>query len=137
MARSGQPQEPQRPEVIDPADVPLTLYTRPGRAGPQDRYEPGDALMRTILVNDRFEVGLMEALPGESFWVDYHDDAEEFLYIISGELTMVLPDLREAIVVRQGQFLRNPTGINHQAVNRGPEPLKVMYCAPPGSIVEA
>lgn len=126
-----------RPTVIDPQDVPLTLYTRPGRSGPQDRYEPGDALMRTIIANDMYELGLMEALPGESFWVDFHEDAEEFLYIIAGELTMLLPDLREAIVVRQGQFLRNPPGMNHQAINRGTELLRVLYCAPAGSIVEA
>lgn len=129
--------QPLRPTVIDPADVPLTLYTRPGRSGPQDRYEPGDALMRTIIANDIYEVGLMEALPGESFWVDFHEDDEEFLYIISGELTMLLPDLREALVVKEGQFLRNPPGINHQAINRGTELLKILYCAPAGSIVEA
>jgi len=126
-----------RPEVINPEDVPLTLYTRPGRPGPKDRYEPGDALMRTIIANDRYEVGLFECLPGESFWVDLHEEAEEFLYIISGELTMLLPQHREAIVVRAGQFLRNPPGVHHQAINRGSELLKVLYCAPPGSIVEA
>lgn len=136
-ARAPVPGSPRRPLVIDPVDVPLTLYTRPGRPGPQDRYEPGDALMRTIIASDRYEVGLFEALPGESFWVDVHQDADEFLYIISGELTMVLPKLREAIVVRQGQFLQNPPHTYHQAVNRGPELLKVLYCAPPGSIVQA
>lgn len=93
--------------------------------------------MRTIIVNDRYEVGLFECLPGESFWVDFHEGDEEFLYIISGELTMLLPQLREAIVVREGQFLRNPPGVHHQAINRGIELLEVLYCAPPGSIVEA
>lgn len=133
----GSGPEVRRPVVIDPADVPLTLYTRPDRPGPQDRYEPGDALMRTIIANEQYEVGVMEALPGESFWVDLHEDAEEFLYIISGELTMLLPELREAVVVRQGQFLRNPPGVYHQAINRGTELLTVLYCAPAGSIVEA
>lgn len=129
--------EDHRPVVINPADVPLTLYTRPDRPGPKDRYEPGDALMRTIIVNDRYEVGVFEAMPGESFWVDLHEDTDEFLYIIAGELTMVLPHLREAVVVPEGQFLHNPPGTLHQAVNRGQSLLRVLYCAPPGSIVEA
>ncbi|WP_109471637.1 cupin domain-containing protein [Ornithinimicrobium cavernae] len=131
------PADERLPQVIDPADVPLTLYTRPDRPGPQDRYEPGDALMRTLIANDRYELGQFECLPGESFWVDLHEDADEFLYVISGELTMLLPRRREAIVVREGQFLLNPVGTHHQAINRGPGMLKVLYCAPPGSIIEA
>jgi mannose-6-phosphate isomerase-like protein (cupin superfamily) len=127
----------QRPRIIDPAQVPFTLYTRPDRQGPADRYEPGDALMQTVIQGERYEVGISEMLPGESFWVDVHEDADEFLYVISGELTMVLPQLREAMVVRQGQFLVNPVGIQHQAVNRGPDRLRILYCAPPGSIITA
>lgn len=63
------PQEPaSRPKVISMRDVP----SRPQRPGPTDRFEPGDALIRTYIESDRFHVGVWDALPGESFWTDKH-----------------------------------------------------------------
>ena len=38
------PQEPAtRPKVISMRDVPSTLYTRPQRSGPTDRFEPTES----------------------------------------------------------------------------------------------
>ncbi len=121
------------PVVIAAADVPLTLYTRPRRGGPTDRYEPGDALVRDYIRTDRFHVGVWEALPGESFWTDCHSD-DEFLYIIEGELTIVVPPLRQAVVARQGDLVRMPPGTEHQSMNRGTTPVKVLFCSPPDAI---
>ena len=39
-------------QVISMRDVPSTLYTRPQRPGPTDRFEPGDALIRTYIESD-------------------------------------------------------------------------------------
>jgi mannose-6-phosphate isomerase-like protein (cupin superfamily) len=121
------------PTVIRADDVRYTLYTRPQRSGSTDRYEPGDALVRNYTQTDRFHVGVWEALPGESFWTDCHSE-EEFLYIIEGEATVLVPPLREAVVARQGDLVRMPSGTEHQTMNRGPKPLKVLFCSPPDSI---
>ena len=122
-----------RPRVIRPDTVGPTLYTRPARSGPVDRFEPGDALVRTLIDTDRFEVGIWEALPGESFWVDEHE-LDEFQYVISGEATVVLPNDRTAMVARAGEVVYMPAGTAHQTMNRGAEPLRVLYCAPPNAI---
>jgi mannose-6-phosphate isomerase-like protein (cupin superfamily) len=121
------------PTVISPDDVPLTLYTRPGRSGATDRYEPGDALVRNYIQSDRFHVGVWEALPGESFWTDCHAD-EKFLCVIEGEITILVPPLRTAVVGRRGDLIRMPVGTEHQSMNRGSAPLKVLFCSPPDAI---
>ncbi len=128
------PQEPAtRPKVISMRDVPSTLYTRPQRHGPTDRFEPGDALIRTYIESDRFHVGVWDALPGESFWTDKHP-VDEFLYVIEGVATILVPPLREAIEAHQGDVVHMPAGTEHQTMNRGPGTLKLLFCAPPGSI---
>ena len=113
------PQEPAtRPKVISMRDVPSTLYTRPQRHGPTDRFEPGDALIRTYIESDRFHVGVWDALPGESFWTDKHP-VDEFLYVIEGVATILVPPLREAIEAHQGDVVHMPAGTEHQTMNRG------------------
>ncbi|WP_416972172.1 cupin domain-containing protein [Streptomyces sp. 4F14] len=121
------------PTVISSDDVPLTFYTRPGRSGSTDRYEPGDALVRNYIQTDRFHVGIWEALPGESFWTDCHSD-EEVLYVIEGEVTILVLPLGKAVVGRQGDLIRMPAGLEHQSMNRGTRPLKVLFFSPPDAI---
>ena len=126
--------EPVRlPDVVRADEVPLTLYTRPQRSGLSDRYEPGDALVRNYIRTDRFHVGVWEALPGESFWTDRHP-AEEFLYVIEGEATILVPPLRRAVLARRGDLVRMPPGTEHQTMNRGSQPLKLLFCSPPDAI---
>lgn len=83
--------------VIDPADVPLTLYTRPERPGPQDRHEPGRRAHdhRHRHVRGRTHGGVRD---------------EE------GPFPAPSP----------------PTGINRET-----ELLRLLYCAPGGSMVGA
>ena len=126
--------EPVRlPDVVRADEGPLTLYTRPQRSGLSDRYEPGDALVRNYIRTDRFHVGVWEALPGESFWTDRHP-AEEFLYVIEGEATILVPPLRRAVLARRGDLVRMPPGTEHQTMNRGSQPLKLLFCSPPDAI---
>lgn len=121
------------PSVIRPDSAALTLYTRPGRPGRSERYEPGDALIRTLIQSDRFEVGIWEALPGESFWVDCHEH-DEFQYVIAGEATVLLPDERRALTARAGEVVYMTAGTSHQTMNRGEVTLRILYCAPPDPI---
>lgn len=121
------------PEVISPQNHPLTLYTRPGRAGSTERFEPGDGLVRSLIESDRFQVGIWEALPGESFWTDQHP-LDEFLYVIEGTVTILVPSRREAVQAHQGEVVHMPAGTDHQTMNRGPGPLRLLFCAPPNSI---
>lgn len=121
------------PKIIRPDDAPLTLYTRPRRAGETDRYEPGDGLVRNLIDNERYQVGIWEALPGESFWTDCHP-THEFLYIIEGEATILVPSRREAVVARAGEVVAMPPGTDHQTMNRGSSRLRLLFCSPPDAI---
>lgn len=124
---------PGLPEVTSPQRHRLTLYTRPQRTGPTERFEPGDGLVRNLIQSERFHVGIWEALPGESFWTDCHP-VDEFLYIIEGVATILVPSLRQAVEAHQGDVVHMPARTEHQTMNRGAGTLKLLFCAPPDSI---
>lgn len=121
------------PVVISPERGPLTLYTRPQRTGSTERFEPGDGLVRNLIQSERFHVGIWEALPGESFWIDCHP-VDEFLYVIEGVATILVPSLRQAVQAHQGDVVHMPARTDHQTMNRGPGTLKLLFCAPPDAI---
>lgn len=89
--------------------------------------------MRTCIDNDRFHVGIWEALPGDSFCTDLHAE-DEFLYVIEGVATILVPPAREAVEAHAGDVVHMPAGTAHQTMNRGDGPLRLLFCTPPGSI---
>lgn len=69
--------------------------------------------------------------PGASERVHHHQQARQFFYVLEGELTMVLGT--GEFVMRPGEGLEIAPGEVHQAVNRGPQPVRFLVTSQPPS----
>jgi mannose-6-phosphate isomerase len=65
--------------------------------------------------------GLVHILPGKTNPEHWHTAAEEIVFMLQGECTVLLDD-RE-IAVGTGQTLYIPRGVKHEVANRGWEPV--------------
>jgi mannose-6-phosphate isomerase-like protein (cupin superfamily) len=62
--------------------------------------------------------------PGQKNTLHTHDNAEEYLYLIEGELAhSVGPDI---VTLRAGDAIRVPAGVSHDALNVGPVPARMI-----------
>ncbi len=70
-------------------------------------------------------------LPGKGHSRHNHPDAEEVLYILSGEGEQVVGD-GEPFPVRAGDVLYIPAGVFHSTINTGWEPIRLIALYKPG-----
>jgi oxalate decarboxylase/phosphoglucose isomerase-like protein (cupin superfamily) len=77
--------------------------------------------------------GMVVLQPGKGHSRHNHPDADEILFIISGEGEQMLDD-RPAVNIRPGAMIYIPRGVFHSTLNTGWEPLRfaVVY-APAGT----
>jgi len=61
----------------------------------------------------------------------HHERARQFFYVLEGELTMVLGTGES--VMHRGEGLEIAPGEVHQAVNRGPQPVRFLVTSQPPS----
>ena len=64
--------------------------------------------------------------PGCSLNRDIHPEGEEGYYVLSGELTVTLPEEKTVRTVRPGEVFFIPQGVYHIAANTGSEPVCVI-----------
>ena len=69
--------------------------------------------------------------PGTAERAHHHVRARQFFYVLEGELTMLLGG--KQTVLRSGEGLDIVPGEVHQAVNRGPEPVRFLVTSQPPS----
>lgn len=67
--------------------------------------------------------------PGESISEHYHPYSEEFLYLVSGELSLKLDG--EPLTMVAGEALHIPRYIRHRLRNDGTEPAFVVFSLSP------
>ncbi|HEX4722676.1 MAG TPA: cupin domain-containing protein [Pseudonocardiaceae bacterium] len=70
-------------------------------------------------------LGVAVVQPGESIAEHYHPYSEEFLYVISGALTVDLDG--EPVVVRADEGVLVPTNVRHRLRNMGTEPVRAVF----------
>ena len=70
--------------------------------------------------------GLLYINPGQKNRVHVHSNCEEILYVMSGECDHGLGD--EVYHLEPGMMIRVPSGVKHDAVNDGWEPMKAVVC---------
>ncbi|MEZ4564306.1 MAG: cupin domain-containing protein [Thermomicrobiales bacterium] len=70
-------------------------------------------------------------LPGKGHERHNHPDAEEVLYILSGEAEQMIND-EAPFPVRAGDVLYIPTGVFHSTINTGWEPVRLIAIYNPG-----
>ena len=75
--------------------------------------------------------GEVSVMPGKGHSRHNHPDAEEILYILSGEGEQMVAD-GEPFSVRAGDVLYIPAGVYHATLNTGWEPLRLIALYNPG-----
>jgi len=70
-------------------------------------------------------------LPGAGHTRHNHPEAEEMLYVLSGEGEQMIDD-GEPFPIRAGDALYIPTGVFHSTVNTGWEPIRLIAIYNPG-----
>ena len=81
---------------------------------------------------DRMSFGMVVLEPGKGHDRHNHPDADEIIFVISGEGDQMLDD-KPSVRVRPGASIYIPQGIYHSTVNTGWEPLRlIIVYAPTG-----
>jgi oxalate decarboxylase/phosphoglucose isomerase-like protein (cupin superfamily) len=75
--------------------------------------------------------GQVILLPGRGHDRHNHPDAEEILYVLSGEGKQMVAD-DEPFRVRPGDAIYVPTAVFHSTINTGWEPLRLLAIYNPG-----
>jgi quercetin dioxygenase-like cupin family protein len=112
------------------------IIVLPGQAA--EAYELAAGLGEVRIYADRASVGsasaslgLLEAGPGMEVPAHTHDDASEYLYLLSGRGTMRAAD--QTFEVREGMGVQVPRGVEHAFVVEGQAPVRaVQIYAPAG-----
>jgi len=82
---------------------------------------------------DTMTFGMVVLQPGKGHARHNHPDADEILFILSGEGEQMLDD-RPAVPIHAGAMIYIPRGVFHATLNTGWEPLRfVVVYAPAGT----
>jgi len=82
---------------------------------------------------DTMTFGMVVLEPGKGHARHNHEDADEILFIISGEGEQMLDD-QAPVPIRPGASIYVPRGVFHSTMNTGWEPLRfVVVYAPAGT----
>ena len=101
-------------------------------AATAEHYTWGDACDGWFLVRTPELHIIEERMPaGAAERAHHHERARQFFYVLEGELTMVLGAGEFGICCGEG--LEIAPGEVHQAVNRGPQPVRFLVTSQPPS----
>ncbi len=98
------------------------------KTGPDTKGNPRTRFKRLTgpeFGSKQMVVGLMEVIPGRTFHLHHHEDAEEFYYVLKGKAKVTLDD--EEFEATPGTFFYIPAGCPHRTVNHTNEPFVVIY----------
>jgi oxalate decarboxylase/phosphoglucose isomerase-like protein (cupin superfamily) len=110
------------PNPIDPASVPTQTF---------DWGAIKWFVTSTTTPGAGITFGEVVVLPGGGHGRHNHPDAEELLYVISGEGEQMVDD-GEPFPIRAGDTIYIPLGIYHSTLNTGWTPLRVLALYNPG-----
>ena len=83
-----------------------------------------------------FSFGLVELAAGQGHVRHNHPDADEVIYVLSGEGEQMLDD-KETVPVKTGDCIWIPKGVYHSTVNRGDEPMHLIVVYAPAGAEQA
>lgn len=83
-----------------------------------------------------FSFGLVELAAGRGHVRHNHPDADEVIYVLSGEGEQMLDD-KETVQVKTGDCIWIPKGVYHSTVNRGEEPMRLIVVYAPAGAEQA
>ena len=78
----------------------------------------------------RFNLGIIDFAAGRVLEPHVHGDEDDSFFILSGEITFMLPD--GDVVARPGTFVLIPPGVEHGFRNDGSETAQILNVHAPG-----
>ncbi len=84
----------------------------------------------TITGAKHFSFGIVETKPGEGHDCHNHPDAEEIIFVLSGEAEQMI-DHKPPVTVTAGASIYLPPGVDHSTKNIGTEPLLLIIAYGP------
>ena len=105
---------------------PRAVIVRPGEGA---RVGNVEFLARTV-DTPRFNLGVIDFAAGRVLEPHVHTDEDDSFFILSGEITFMLPD--GDVVARPGTFVLIPPGVEHGFRNDTSDPAQILNIHAPG-----
>ncbi len=91
----------------------------------------GDPTHFTILAStDKLTVGISKLLPGARYFASVHRNSDEFYYLLSGTLTVMINDV-DSYDVHKGEGFLIAAGDKHEVFNFTDAMTVVLFCIAP------
>ncbi len=93
--------------------------------------EEGDPTHFTVLAStDKLTVGVSKLIPGARYFASIHKNSDEFYYILSGTLTVLINDT-DSYDVKEGESFLISAGDKHEVFNFTDRMVVVLFCIAP------
>ncbi len=91
----------------------------------------GDPTHFTVLAStDKLTVGVSKLIPGARYFASIHKNSDEFYYILSGTLTVLINDT-DSYDVKEGESFLIAAGDKHEVFNFTDRMVVVLFCIAP------
>ena len=91
----------------------------------------GDPTHFTVLAStDKLTVGVSKLIPGARYFACIHKNSDEFYYILSGTLTVLINDT-DSYDVKEGESFLIAAGDKHEVFNFTDRMVVVLFCIAP------
>jgi len=93
--------------------------------------EEGDITHLTILVStDKLTIGISKLLPGANYFASMHQNSDEFYYMLSGTLTILINDV-DSYDIKDGEGFLIKAKDKHEVFNFTDKMAVVLFCLAP------
>jgi mannose-6-phosphate isomerase-like protein (cupin superfamily) len=91
----------------------------------------GDPTHFTVLAStDNLTVGISKLIPGARYFASIHKNSDEFYYLLSGTLTVLINDV-DSYDVNEGESFLIAAGDKHEVFNFTDKMCVVLFCIAP------
>ncbi|HEB31721.1 hypothetical protein LCGC14_2610020 [marine sediment metagenome] len=91
----------------------------------------GDPTHFTVLAStDKLTVGISKLIPGARYFSSIHKNSDEFYYLLSGTLTVLINDV-DSSDVNEGESFLIAAGDKHEVFNFTDKMCVVLFCIAP------
>jgi mannose-6-phosphate isomerase-like protein (cupin superfamily) len=91
----------------------------------------GDPTHFTIYAStDKLTVGISKLIPGARYFASIHKNSDEFYYILSGTLTVLINDV-DSFDVHEGEGFLIAAKDKHEVFNFTDKMIEVLFCIAP------
>ena len=91
----------------------------------EKEFRGGDSGVKYLLRGPRIDWGVILLLPGQRLGGHYHEEVEETFYVLEGQATFYVDDVKHQLVAGDAVRLEAPE--RHDVVNDSDQPVKLVF----------